>query len=111
MARFFGKVGYAIPTKTAAGVVTEEIVERSYKGYVTRNMRQLSNGAGLNDDINISNEIDILADAFAYQNFHAIRYVEYMGACWKVQSVEVERPRLMLSLGGVYNGQRPARSS
>lgn len=60
----------------------------------------------MNDDINVSNEISILADPYANQNFHAMRYVEFMGAKWKISGVEVQYPRLILSVGGVYNGEQ-----
>lgn len=104
MAKFYGKIGYAILTETVPGVWVEEIVERSYYGDVIRNIRRLQGSENLNDDINVSNEISIVADAFANQNFHSMRYVEYMGAKWKVSSVEVKYPRLILNIGGVYNG-------
>lgn len=104
MAKFYGKIGYAMTKETTPGVWVEEIVERSYYGDVIRNIRRLQSSENLNDDINVSNEISIVADAFANQNFHSMRYVEYMGAKWKVSSVEVKYPRLILNIGGVYNG-------
>lgn len=104
MAKFYGKIGYAITKETTPGVWVEEIVERSYYGDVIRNIRRLQGSENLNDNINVSNEISIVADAFANQNFHSMRYVEYMGTKWKVSSIEVKYPRLILSIGGVYNG-------
>lgn len=104
MNKFYGKIGYAISEETVPGVWVERIVERSYYGDVIRNIRRLQSSENLNDDINVSNEISIVADAFANQNFHSMRYVEYMGTKWKVSSIEVKYPRLILSMGGVYNG-------
>lgn len=104
MNKFYGKIGYAISEETLPGVWVERIVERSYYGDVIRNIRRLQSSENLNDDINVSNEISIVADAFANQNFHSMRYVEYMGTKWKVSSIEVKYPRLILSIGGVYNG-------
>ncbi len=104
MNKFYGKIGYAITKETTPGVWVEQIVERSYYGDVIRNIRRLQSSENLNDDINVSNEISIVADAFANQNFHSMRYVEYMGTKWKVSSIEVKYPRLILSIGGVYNG-------
>ena len=104
MAKFYGKIGYAVTTETEPGVWVEQITERSYYGDVIRNVRKLQTSDQVNDDINISNEISIVADPFAYQNFHSMLYVEYMGTRWKVQSIEVSYPRLILSVGGVYNG-------
>ena len=104
MNKFYGKIGYAITKETTPGVWVEQIVERSYYGDVIRNIRCLQSSENLNDDINVSNEISIVADAFANQNFHSMRYVEYMGTKWKVSSIEVKYPRLILSIGGVYNG-------
>lgn len=105
MAKFYGKIGYAITTETAPGVWRPSIVEREYYGDVTRNLRRLESAQQVNDNINISNTISIVADPFAYENFYAMRYVEYMGAKWKVSSVEVQRPRLLLTLGGIWNGE------
>lgn len=103
MAKFYGVVGYATLTETAPGVWTEEITKRSYYGDVIRNMRRLQTTSNLNDDVNINNEFSIVSDPFAQQNFHTIRYVEYMGTKWKVTNVEVQYPRLILSVGGVYH--------
>lgn len=104
MAKFYGKIGYAQTVETAPGVYEEQIVERSYYGELVRNTRSLQSSGQLNDNINVANEISIVADPFANENFHAIRYVEFMGAKWKTTNVEVRYPRLVLTLGGVYNG-------
>lgn len=105
MAKFYGKIGYAESKETALDVWQDVITERMYTGDVQRNTRRWEGGEGLNDNLNISNLISIVADAFAYQNFHSIRYIEWMGSKWKVTNVEVQRPRLILTIGGVYNGQ------
>lgn len=106
MPKFCGKVGFGIAVETSPGVWEDEITERKYRGDITRMVRKLDNSEYLNDKITVNNSISILADAFANENFFAIRYVKWAGAYWKVSSVEVERPRLILSLGGVYNGPK-----
>lgn len=104
MAKFYGTIGYAETVETEPGIWEEQITERSYYGDLIRNTRKLQTSEGVNNDVNLSNEISIVADPFAYQNFHSMRYVEYMGAKWKIINVEVQHPRLILSVGGVYNG-------
>ena len=106
MAKFYGVIGYAVTKETAPGVWTEEIAEQSYYGDLTRNMRRLQDSGDLNDDINVANEISIVADPYANANFHSMRYVAFMGAKWKISKVEVQDPRLILTLGGVYNGKQ-----
>lgn len=106
MAKFYGVIGYAVTKETAPGVWTEEIAEQSYYGDLTRNMRRLQDSGYLNDDINVANEISIVADPYANANFHSMRYVAFMGAKWKISKVEVQYPRLILTLGGVYNGKQ-----
>ena len=108
MAKFYGAVGYAEVVETAPGVRSELIVERKYYGELVRNTRRLQTSEHLNDDINVANEISIVADPFANQNFHKMRYVEYMGARWKISNVEVQFPRLILTIGGLYNGPKTA---
>lgn len=104
MAKFYGEVGYAKTIETAPGVWGEVITKRNYTGDVTKNIKRFQDGEHLNDDLIVSNIISILADPFAYENFFAIRYIKWMGALWKVTSVDVQRPRLILTIGGVYNG-------
>lgn len=106
MAKFYGVIGYAVTKETAPGVWTEEIAEQSYYGDLTRNMRRLQDSGDLNDDINVANEISIMADPYGNANFHSMRYVAFMGAKWKISKVEVQYPRLILTLGGVYNGKQ-----
>lgn len=104
MAKFYGSIGYAETVETKPGVWEEQITEHIYYGDLIRNTRRLQSSDKLNDDINVANEISIVADPFANQNFHSMRYVEFMGAKWKISSVEVQYPRLILTIGGVYNG-------
>lgn len=104
MAKFYGTIGYAKTVETMPGVWTEQIAERNYYGDVIRNSRRLQSSDKVNDDINISNQISIVADPYAINNFHSMRYAEFMGAKWKISDVEVQYPRLLLTLGGLYNG-------
>lgn len=108
MAKYYGNVGFEeIMEDDGASVYSPKIVERPYYGDLIRNARRLEEGEGVNDNIVVQNDISIVADAYAYQNFHLLRYVDFMGTRWKARSVEVERPRLIISLGGVYNGPTP----
>ncbi len=106
MDRFYGEVGYGISAEdpSDSGVWVLAITEISYFGDVVRNTRRLDEGEGLNRDISVQNSISILADAFAFENFAFIKYVKWNGVLWTVTSVEVRSPRLLLSLGSVYNG-------
>ncbi len=106
MAKFYGSIGYAVTEETTPGVWEEKITERMYYGDLIRNTKKLQSTDQLNDNINIANEISILADPFAYDNFHSMKYVSFMGAKWKITSVEVQYPRLILTIGGVYNGEQ-----
>ena len=103
MAKFCGVIGYVITNEIEPGVYVEEVIENEYYGDVIRNTRRLRETAKVNDDINISNQISIVADPFANNNFHAMRYILFMGAKWKIIEVEVQYPRLILSIGGLYN--------
>jgi hypothetical protein len=106
MAKWYGAIGYAELVETKPGVWTEQITVRNYYGDLLRNSRRLQSADQLNDNINISNEVSIVADPYANQNFHSMRYVEFMGTRWKITNVEVRYPRLILTLGGEYNGQQ-----
>lgn len=107
MAKFYGPIGYATLVETRPGVFEENITERMYSGEFYRNTRTLQAASQVNDNVNVANEVSIIADPFARDNFHSMRYVGFMGANWKVSNVSVQYPRLILTVGGVYtNGQQ-----
>lgn len=104
MAKWCGKIGYAITKETEPGLWEPVIVERKYYGDLISNRWKRQNSGGINDDINISNSISIIADPFANQNLGSMAYVECTGAKWKISDVEIQFPRLILTVGGLYNG-------
>ena len=107
MAKFYGIIGYSETKEISPGVWEEGITEREYYGDLLRNTNKFQSSERLNDNINISNEVSRVADAYARDNFHLMRYVSFGGSDtkWKVISVEVQYPRLILTVGGVYNEQ------
>lgn len=104
MARFFGKVGFARPFQSAYQVWEDITEEREYIGDILQNTRRWQTSERLNDNLEVQNRISILGDDFINENLSAIKYVEWMGSKWKVTNIEISYPRLILSLGGVYNG-------
>lgn len=103
MAKWFGNVGYCIRTEESPGVWMDAIVEREYFGDSLKISSSWQGNSHVNDDITIStNTISIVSDPFAYENFSHIRYVTYMNSKWKVTGVEVQYPRLILTIGGLY---------
>ena len=106
MAKFHGEIGYGTSVETSPGVWEDVITERKYYGDVVKTSRKLLEGEKLNYDLTVGNSISIVADAYANEHFFAIRYIKWAGTFWTVSDVEVERPRLLLRLGGVYNGPK-----
>lgn len=106
MAKFYGEVGYGIMQRVRPGVHLPKLVTRNYYGDTMRAPSyKWEKGEGLNDNLGLDNQISILADAFAYEHCSDIRYVMWQGTKWKVSSIELQRPRLILRIGGVYNGE------
>jgi len=107
MAKFHGNIGFASSTETAPGVWTDVVTEREYYGDVLRQTKQWTEMANqVNDSLTPNNRISVVGDDFAYLNFSTMRYVIWGGAFWKISNIEIQRPRLILSLGGVYNGPK-----
>lgn len=104
MAKWHGNIGYVETVEVQPGIWEEQVIERQYYGDVTRNTRSLQQSDGVNDNVNISNNISIIADPYANENFHNMRYAQFMGTDWKITNIEVQYPRLILTIGGVYNG-------
>lgn len=105
MAKWFGKIGYAVTDQTEPGLWANTIVEREYYGDMTSNRFKRQTSGEVNDNINLANVISIVADPFAYQNCSNMAYADIMGVKWKITDVEIQHPRLILTVGGVYNGE------
>ena len=109
MARFYGAIGFAKMVEVRPGISKETYVERYYKGDILRNNRQWSPSEYLNDNININNEISIVADSFVNRHFGVMRYVRWMEQTFEITSatIDTERHRIVLSIGGVFNVPDP----
>lgn len=107
MAKWYGKVGYVESKEIQPGIWDYEVTERSYPGDLLSDTSRWSNSDKVNDDLTLSNRISFVADPFAYQKYSSIKYVEYMGAVWEVSAIDASQyPRLILTMGGVYNGKQ-----
>lgn len=105
MAKFYDGIGYGTSIETSPGVWVDKITERKYYGDVIKDTRKIQASDKVNYDLSVGNSISIVADPYALNNFFAMRYVKWAGALWVISDVEVQRPRLILRLGGLYNGQ------
>ena len=103
MARFHGIIGYSELEETSPGIWSEKIVERTYTGDMTKNFVNADSSPRINTNVKLSNTISIYSDPYANSNLFNIRYLKYLGVKWKVESVEIAWPRLILTLGDVYN--------
>ena len=110
MGKFYGEIGFAYDEETSPGIATPVITERAYYGDLIKNYRRLESDTKINNDISLSNDISIIADPFAYQHFTDMRYVRYMGNCWRITGVEEKYPRLVLTVGGLYDGETASES-
>ncbi len=106
MAKFYGIIGYIKTVERKPGIWKPEEIRKKYFGDLIRNTSGYESSGQVNDNLKIANEISIVADPYARQNFHSMRYVEFMefpGVKWKITKVEVFYPRLILTIGGVYS--------
>ena len=107
MAKFSGSIGYARPEETVPGVWMDVITEKNYRGDVVLDQRRWRSDEKVNDDLNLDNSISIVADTYAYNNVGYMKYILWNNTPWKIQSFNIRRPRIVLQIGGVYNGERP----
>ena len=107
MAKYCGIIGFMNTSNSDENSDTwvDTPVKKKYYGDIIKNYKRNEQGSGVNDNITINNQISILADPYARENFHNMLFAEFMDSFWKIQSVEVQYPRLIISLGGLYNGR------
>jgi len=104
MGKYSGVIGFGEQTvETSPGVWESTNVEKQVFGDIYKDTLRTEKTENVNDNISINMIISFLADSYANENFPLIKYASYRGTRWKVTSVAVEFPRLVLTLGGVYN--------
>jgi len=111
MAKFYGIIGFSILEERPSGeegvntgIYEETVVEKNYRGDILRNARRWEQSENLNDNLTINNTFSIIADSFALQNYQAMKYMTWSGSSWKITNIEIQRPRIIITVGGVYNG-------
>lgn len=111
MAKYSGKIGFEIEEETEPGIWEKKIIERTYFGDLVKFYKNLSGHDKVNEDIVMNNQISIVADAYANRNIFAMSYADFMGSKWRITNVEVHPPRLIISLGGLYNVRKQGNAS
>ena len=106
MAKVYGKIGFVETAETTPGIWEPTVIERDYSGNLERNSSHRDTPNNINDNLNISNSLSIVADPYALNHFYSMEYVVFSGIKWKISDVEVQYPRLILTFGGVYNGEQ-----
>ena len=111
--KFYGRVGFAVTEDDGNGVWKEKITDKKYAGDVLQYTRRKESGEHINDGLRINVQISILCyDPWFHNNLSQIRYVEYMGVKWVVESIDPTKyPSVVLTLGGLYHGDEPEEES
>ena len=107
MGLFYGPIGFVetVEDPIGSGIYKEQPTERNYRGEVSRYSKRWDNGSQqVNPNLSISNTISIVADPYVSNHLYSLRYIKWLGGYWEITSAEVETPRIILSIGGVYNG-------
>ena len=105
MAKWSGKIGFSTSVEVEPGYWEEQIIEKQYTGDVITHSVKRQNSEGVNQNINISSSISIIANPFANKHCSEMTYITYMGAKWKISDITPEFPRLKLTIGDLYNGK------
>lgn len=106
MAKFSGMIGFSQESESGpeTGIWTQNIVEKKYYGDVVNGTYKWNEGSKVNDDLNISNKFSVVANDFAISNIGYMLYVVWKGFKWKIMTAEIQGPRIILYVGGLYNG-------
>lgn len=106
MAKYFGTIGFVETEETTPGVWEPKVTKRKYYGNVVDQSRRRDTPSNINDDLTINVQISIVADPYALNHFYSMEFIEFSGSYWKVVNITPQYPRLILTLGGVYNGKQ-----
>ena len=102
--KYSGNIGFAESYEKDTGIWnTSHILEMPYYGDVVKNYRRVTENGKINDDVTIGNQFSIVGNKFAYESMGRMRYITFAGQKWKITNVELQYPRLIISVGGIYN--------
>jgi hypothetical protein len=105
MAKFTGKVGFIEFVESEPGLFRPVVIEKSFSGDLLLDRRGWKASEHTSGDVFVSNRISLLANADLVNNLANIKYVIFMGVKWKVATFEILLPRVILTLGEVYNAE------
>lgn len=111
MAKFYGAIGYALLIESKPGVWIDKVIEKNYRGDVVLDQRRWQSADKVNDDLSLDNSISIIADEYAHNNVGNMKYIVWNNTPWEIQSFSINRPRIVIQIGGIYNGERPDSTS
>lgn len=104
--KFHGFLGFVkfVESGTSPGkfdVVEEEI---PVKGDLLRNALKYEPVEG-NEKLNmaISNRFSFIAPNRVFENFEFLKFITWNNVRWNISNIEVNSPRLIVSISGVYN--------
>lgn len=109
MAKFSGVIGYQEEVEIAPGIWDTQYLEKPARGDILQKNHRWNamNYSTVSSD-SISDRITIGADDFVMRlcRQKRIRYVKFEGddTRYSVMDAAVDRPRIVLSIGGVFNG-------
>lgn len=104
MAKFYGVIGYVVQKESAPGVWEDVVTEKNYRGTIILNQQRWQGSDQVNDNLNLDNSISVISDEYANKNIGAMKYIVWGAVKWKIQSISINRPRIIIQIGGVYNG-------
>lgn len=104
MPKCSGVIGYTLAVETQPGVWTEDVTEKKYYGDIVRDNRKIVDQGVINNGITISNNISIVSNKFMLENMAFMTYITFMGSKWRISSVDIKPPRIIITIGGLYNG-------
>lgn len=104
--KYYGKLGFVEYKETAPGLYVETISEYAYYGDTVRIISHWQGAEKVTEDVKLNNQISVVIDPYALENYANLRYVTFMNSKWKVSAVEIQYPRLVISFGGLYHEQK-----
>jgi hypothetical protein len=86
-------------------VFESKVVTKKFRGELLGQIwRNQNSDKSTNDNLLNNNKISLVINKFFMNNIANLKYVEYNGVKWRVESFDIKAPRIHITLGGVYNG-------
>jgi hypothetical protein len=103
MSKFWGPIGINRGFQETGPGIIDNVIEEVYVKGEIRNVKASWSQQTMNDTLQARHLLSVVTPEDSEIDFNEVVYIVWQGHKWAVTSIQYNRPRVELTLGGLYN--------